>query len=110
MPEFDDTQKTVRGAHDQATARLTDSDVLEQAGLDQRFQAVIDAGLIETPAGGLSHGMRSLNGRYTQWFNRRRGREGPERRYGGQMSSISFFLAANSSSVRIPCSCSFARS
>lgn len=32
--------------------------------------------LIETPAGGLSHGMRSLNGRYTQWFNRRRGREG----------------------------------
>jgi putative transposase len=23
--------------------------------------------LIETPAGGLSHGMRSLNGRYTRW-------------------------------------------
>lgn len=32
--------------------------------------------LIETPAGGLSHGMRSLNGRYTQWFNRRHRREG----------------------------------
>jgi len=32
-------------------ARLTDSNVLEQAGLDQRFQAVIDTGLIETPAG-----------------------------------------------------------
>jgi putative transposase len=33
--------------------------------------------LIETPAGGLSHGMRSLNGRYTRWFNRRHGRRGP---------------------------------
>lgn len=32
--------------------------------------------LIEMPAGGLSHGMRSLNGRYTQRFNRRHGREG----------------------------------
>jgi putative transposase len=32
--------------------------------------------LIETPAGGLSHGMRSLNGRYTQRFNRRHRREG----------------------------------
>ncbi len=32
--------------------------------------------LIEMPAGGLSHGMRSLNGRYTQWFNRRHRREG----------------------------------
>ena len=32
--------------------------------------------LIETPAGGLSHGMRSLNGRYTQFFNRRHHREG----------------------------------
>ena len=32
--------------------------------------------LIETPAGGLSHGMRSLNGRYTQFFNRRYHREG----------------------------------
>lgn len=32
--------------------------------------------LIETPAGGLSHGMRSLNGRYTQFFNRRYRREG----------------------------------
>jgi putative transposase len=32
--------------------------------------------LIEMPAGGLSHGMRSLTGRYTQWFNRRHGREG----------------------------------
>jgi putative transposase len=32
--------------------------------------------LIETPAGGLSHGMRSLNGRYTQWFNRRHRRDG----------------------------------
>src|SRR6266436_4991196 len=37
--------------HQQATARLTDFDVLEQACLDQRFQAVIDTGLIETPAG-----------------------------------------------------------
>ena len=32
--------------------------------------------LIEMPVGGLSHGMRSLTGRYTQWFNRRHGREG----------------------------------
>ena len=32
--------------------------------------------LIETPVGGLSHGMRSLNGRYTQWFNLRRERTG----------------------------------
>src|SRR4030081_1999299 len=37
--------------HDQATARLTDSDVLEQAGLDQRPDAVIDTRLIEAPAG-----------------------------------------------------------
>ena len=32
--------------------------------------------LIELPVGGLSHGMRSLTGRYTQWFNRRHGRSG----------------------------------
>jgi putative transposase len=32
--------------------------------------------LIEMPAGGLSHGMRSLNGRYTQRFNWRHRREG----------------------------------
>ncbi len=32
--------------------------------------------LIEMPAGGLSHGMRSLNGRYTQYFNRRYGKDG----------------------------------
>lgn len=32
--------------------------------------------LIEMPVGGLSHGMRSLTGRYTQWYNRRHGREG----------------------------------
>ena len=32
--------------------------------------------LIELPMGGLSHGMRSLTGRYTQWFNRRHGRSG----------------------------------
>jgi REP-associated tyrosine transposase len=32
--------------------------------------------LIEMPVGGLSHGMRSLTGRYTQWFNRRHGRQG----------------------------------
>jgi hypothetical protein len=32
--------------------------------------------LIEMPVGGLSHGMRSLTGRYTQWFNRRHGRRG----------------------------------
>jgi len=37
--------------HDQATARLTDLDVLEQAGLDQRLEAVIDTRLIEAPAG-----------------------------------------------------------
>jgi len=37
--------------HDQATARLIDLDVLEQAGLDQRFQAVIYVALVETPAG-----------------------------------------------------------
>src|SRR6202171_278594 len=37
--------------HQQVTTRLTDSYVLEQAGLDQRLQAVVDAGLIETPAG-----------------------------------------------------------
>src|SRR3977135_3225322 len=35
----------------QMTTRLTDSDVLEQAGLDQRFEAVIDTALVETPAG-----------------------------------------------------------
>lgn len=39
--------------------------------LEDRFEL-----LFEMPAGGLSHGMRSLNGRYTQFFNRRRGREG----------------------------------
>jgi REP element-mobilizing transposase RayT len=39
--------------------------------LEDRFEL-----LIEMPAGGLSHGMRSLNGRYTQYFNRRHGREG----------------------------------
>jgi putative transposase len=39
--------------------------------LEDRFEL-----LIEMPAGGLSHGMRSLNGRYTQFFNRRHGREG----------------------------------
>ncbi len=33
--------------HHQATARLVDSDILEQAGLDQRFQAVIDLRLIQ---------------------------------------------------------------
>jgi len=32
--------------------------------------------LLETPQGGISHGMRSLNGRYTQWFNRRHKRTG----------------------------------
>jgi REP element-mobilizing transposase RayT len=32
--------------------------------------------LIEMPVGGLSHGMRSLTGRYTQWYNRRHGRSG----------------------------------
>ena len=32
--------------------------------------------LIETPRGGLSAGMRSLNGRYGQWFNRRHSRHG----------------------------------
>src|ERR1700682_1082636 len=37
--------------HQQVPARLADSNVLEQAGLDQRFQAVIDTGLLETPAG-----------------------------------------------------------
>ncbi len=41
--------------------------------------SVLESGyelLIETPAGGLSHGMRSLTGRYTQRFNRRHRREG----------------------------------
>src|SRR5437016_2699492 len=33
--------------------------------------------LIETPVGGLSHGMRSLNGRYTRRFNLSHGRKGP---------------------------------
>src|SRR5262245_224899 len=32
--------------------------------------------LVEMPVGGLSHGMRSLTGRYTQWYNRRHGRQG----------------------------------
>jgi REP-associated tyrosine transposase len=32
--------------------------------------------LVETPKGVLSRGMRSLNGRYTQWFNRRHKRNG----------------------------------
>lgn len=42
--------------------------------------------LIETPVGGLSHGMRSLSGRYTQWFNRRHRREG--RLFEGRFKSI----------------------
>ena len=37
--------------HHQMTAGLVDLDVLEQAGLDQRLQAVIDGRLIEAPAG-----------------------------------------------------------
>ena len=37
--------------HDQPAARLVDPDVLEQAGLDQRLQAVIDLGLAEAAAG-----------------------------------------------------------
>ena len=37
--------------HHQTAAGLVDFDVLEQAGLDQRLQAVIDLPLIETPAG-----------------------------------------------------------
>ena len=32
--------------------------------------------LVETPLGGLSRGMRSLNGRYTQWFNWKHRRSG----------------------------------
>ena len=32
--------------------------------------------LVETPLGRLSHGMRSLNGRYSQWFNWRHDRRG----------------------------------
>lgn len=32
--------------------------------------------LVETPRGGLSRGMASLNGRYARWFNRRHGRRG----------------------------------
>lgn len=32
--------------------------------------------LVETPQGGLSRGMRSLNGRYTQWFNWKHKRRG----------------------------------
>src|SRR6478609_2595971 len=32
--------------------------------------------LIETPEGDLSRGMRSLNGRYAQWFNWRHDRRG----------------------------------
>jgi len=32
--------------------------------------------LIETPTAGLSRGMRSLNGRYTQWFNWKHHRRG----------------------------------
>jgi REP element-mobilizing transposase RayT len=42
--------------------------------------------LIETPASGLSHGMRSLIGRYTQLFNRRYGREG--RLFEGRFRSV----------------------
>jgi hypothetical protein len=42
--------------------------------------------LIETPAGGLSHGMRSLIGRYTQLFNRRYGRAG--RLFEGRFRSV----------------------
>ena len=37
--------------HHQATAGLVDLHVLEQAGLDQRLQAVIDLRLVEAPAG-----------------------------------------------------------
>src|SRR5882757_3913992 len=37
--------------HQQVTTRLIDLHVLEQAGLDQRFQAVINTALVETPAG-----------------------------------------------------------
>jgi REP element-mobilizing transposase RayT len=32
--------------------------------------------LVETPQGGISRGMRSVNGRYTQWFNHRHERAG----------------------------------
>jgi REP element-mobilizing transposase RayT len=32
--------------------------------------------LVETPQGGISRGMRSVNGRYTQWFNHRHERTG----------------------------------
>ena len=42
--------------------------------------------LIEMPAGALSHGMRSLIGRYTQLFNRRHGRSG--RVFDGRFKSI----------------------
>lgn len=42
--------------------------------------------LIEMPAGALSHGMRSLIGRYTQLFNRRHGRRG--RLFEGRFRSI----------------------
>ena len=37
--------------HDQPAAGLVDPDVLEQAGLDQRLQAVVDAALVEAAAG-----------------------------------------------------------
>src|SRR6202043_3355413 len=36
--------------HDYPAANLIDLDVLEQAGLDQRLQAVVDAGLIQPTA------------------------------------------------------------
>ena len=48
--------------HHQMTAGLVDLDVLEQAGLDQRLQAVIDRRLIEAPAGtGLEIGANGLD-------------------------------------------------
>jgi putative transposase len=43
--------------------------------------------LIETPLPNLSLGMRQLNGRFAQWFNRRHGRTGHV--FGGRFKSIS---------------------
>ena len=66
-----------------ATDRQTFLALLEAIGLEERWRihaySLLEDRyelLIEMPAGGLSHGMRSLNGRYTQHFNRRHGREG----------------------------------
>lgn len=42
--------------------------------------------LVETPLPNLSLGMRQLNGRYAQWFNRRHGRSGHV--FGGRFGSI----------------------